>query len=143
MLIDLIYRKLKADITLLGQESSSSAARYELRTSTKNSPLHLTIPSMPLYSTLDSASSTTNSPAYVTAPNEFEGTFSLSTTNAVTQVNGLNREDPTRNHRRESWNFEKLGKGITKGDRRWSGSGKHASGNLSISSTNAVVELIL
>ena len=142
---DSSLRKLDAEITLLGKESSSSAiSLYNLVTTTTNARLNVTIPAIPLYSNLQSMSKTTNGYGSVTTPSQFEGTFLLTTTNGQAEVDVVRNEDPAGKQRDVHWDFEKMAGGVAKGSKRWGGGyGRHGKGNVVLSSTNAPVRLLL
>ncbi|KDR75472.1 hypothetical protein GALMADRAFT_483435 [Galerina marginata CBS 339.88] len=110
---------LQAAINL---SSTSGGGSFGVTTTTSNGQLQVSFPAAPVDSKLQLVASTTNSPAHVSLPPAYEGSFSLSSSPfSAPSLNQLNPPDPSGRGRQRTVQHYQVGGGQLNGNVSWGG----------------------
>ncbi|KAG8930164.1 hypothetical protein FRC03_006468 [Tulasnella sp. 419] len=110
---------------------------FNLRVSTSNGRLNVTVPTAPITSHLNIVASTTNGGSLVDLPSAFEGSFALSTSNGALNVADEDPEDPTGQGLKRSIELDRVVRGHVSGRVWWGDAKDHRElGTVRVRTTN-------
>jgi hypothetical protein len=134
--------RIKADVSLISNSSSGTGGAFDVRAHTTNSPIEVVYDDSPVDSFLKFNAISTNSPVRAVLHRAYEGTFSLSTTNAGAVLDRLRDvEDPSGKGRQRSVTKRTVGRYIS-GKVEWVPSSDfNQAGSVNLATTNEMISL--